>query len=392
MSKKNSAVRGIVIAIAVVLALCTFLARPLRASNTAVVTTVTTKLRRMEYAEKLRSDLWYTDDMHVCSIPCRLDGSLLVSALYVGPLDFVSAGDPLVAFDGPGGEYLLRQAKKALLSARMEYDSCLETLDARRLSLREEIRKLQEDMSAQSGGELTLSAERLARAQSELQGLETGEIDALTLRTLQLEDASEKYDALEALRKQGWVLKSERGGFVQDTRASTGGSYSGRDALMTICGASDALSLLVKIDRNWAYIEADFGVSATISKDGKEARAEWMGEESRDGELFARLSVRANEAAGLLGASDVSLSATSADTAYIVPKSALVAEGEAVYVVRERQGYFGREYYAELCAVQIGDSSGGNVEILRGVSFGERVVVDCDREIRDGDEVMYKIG
>ena len=68
----------------------------------------------------------------------------------------------------------------------------------------------------------------------------------------------------------------------------------------------------------------------------------------------------------------------------LVPKAALrSSDGQSiVFVVKDDR--------LERRAVRTGDASGDRVEVLSGVSAGERVVVDGPQTLKDGDKVKVQ--
>lgn len=76
-------------------------------------------------------------------------------------------------------------------------------------------------------------------------------------------------------------------------------------------------------------------------------------------------------------------------SAYLIPTKA-AAEG-SVLILQQRQGYFGNEYTAKLVSVQTGDTSGDWIEITGGLNAGDIVIIEADRDLRDGDRVMHEI-
>lgn len=376
--------------VAAILLVCTFAARPIQALTTPIVTTAVVRNQRMEYKETKDASLWYTDQWNTVSLPFRLDSSLTMTKLYVSRLDMVEVGDPLVAFDAMGGEYLYKQAQKSLLSAQISYDSTLSQQKERMLALQSEIAQAAERSSGLSGKEQSEQLAAIARAKAELQDLEQGKNDSLKLQQILLAEEQEKLTALARLRDDGWVLKSPCEGFVAELDASIGGSYGGLEALCTLCGASDALTLLVPIDDRWLNVIGNYGVRATVEKRDTRFEAEVVGTETRPDASYLRLRFTGEDVWTLLGSCKVQLSSMSAGSSCLVPAKALM-EG-SVFLLQERDGYFGKEYYVEQKSILVGEKNDDYVEALSGLYSGQRIVVEADREIVDGDVVMYPIG
>ncbi len=67
----------------------------------------------------------------------------------------------------------------------------------------------------------------------------------------------------------------------------------------------------------------------------------------------------------------------------------MVHEG-TVYVLREREHYNEIEAYAELVYVDLGQMEGENVEVIKGLSSGDKLIVDSDRPLKAGQAVLVK--
>ena len=375
------------IVLGALLVLCTFAARPLRALTTTRVTWATVRNRRLEYTETIQADCWYTDEQTVCSIPYRLPGALTVKAVYVSNMDMVTKGEPILAFDATSGEWALAQAEQALLEAQVSYDTFAEEIADEILRLREELYNSDKDMRALRGDELAVAEEKYARKQEKLEALQAGDSNQLLLESLRLEDARQVLSQLVLLQRQDWILVSPEDGFVQDVRASIGTDYSGLDPLLVVCAPSSQMALLAPVGQRWVDLQHTTGVNVRIYRGNLEREAQWDGEERRDDTTYARLLLTDEEAGEMVGVCSVEINAISSSMSCLVPEKALSEDRQSVFVLRERQGYFGREYYVEEQKVVLGDTNGTFVQVTRGLQAGDRVILDSDRPLMDGDEV-----
>lgn len=64
------------------------------------------------------------------------------------------------------------------------------------------------------------------------------------------------------------------------------------------------------------------------------------------------------------------------------------SSGYFVYVLKERKGPLGNEFYVERVSVSIGDSDNAKTAILSGINTMDRVISDSDKPITDGASVM----
>lgn len=74
----------------------------------------------------------------------------------------------------------------------------------------------------------------------------------------------------------------------------------------------------------------------------------------------------------------------------IAPRSAIGKdrEGEYVFLLEEKEGPLGKEYYVLKCKVTVGDSDNSYIGILSGLLGNERVVVYSNKSLYDGSSVI----
>lgn len=77
---------------------------------------------------------------------------------------------------------------------------------------------------------------------------------------------------------------------------------------------------------------------------------------------------------------------------YLVPRQALRTDekGKFVFILEERQGPLGKEYYVVRNGVTEGDSDNNNVGIFSGLMGGERIVVRSSKPISEGSLVTLE--
>ncbi|WP_184307687.1 efflux RND transporter periplasmic adaptor subunit [Anaerosolibacter carboniphilus] len=91
---------------------------------------------------------------------------------------------------------------------------------------------------------------------------------------------------------------------------------------------------------------------------------------------------------GEVGTADIKKSIGSYNV--LVPNSAVGQDnkGYFVYVLKEREGPLGKEFYVEKVSVSIGDSDNAKTAILSGINTMDKVVSDSDKPLDDGSPVM----
>ncbi|MFZ5966467.1 MAG: efflux RND transporter periplasmic adaptor subunit [Bacillota bacterium] len=91
---------------------------------------------------------------------------------------------------------------------------------------------------------------------------------------------------------------------------------------------------------------------------------------------------------GEIGTADIKKSIGSYNV--LVPNSAVGQDnyGFFVYVLKERKGPLGNEFYVERVSVSIGDSDNTKTAVLSGVNNSDKVISDSNKQLSDGSPVM----
>ncbi|TGE35510.1 HlyD family efflux transporter periplasmic adaptor subunit [Desulfosporosinus fructosivorans] len=91
---------------------------------------------------------------------------------------------------------------------------------------------------------------------------------------------------------------------------------------------------------------------------------------------------------GEIGTADIKKSIGSYKV--LVPNSAVGQDnkGSFVYVLKEREGPLGKEFYVERVSVSIGDSDNTKTVVLSGINAMDKVISDSDKPLEDGSPVM----
>ncbi|MCL2839902.1 MAG: HlyD family secretion protein [Defluviitaleaceae bacterium] len=79
----------------------------------------------------------------------------------------------------------------------------------------------------------------------------------------------------------------------------------------------------------------------------------------------------------------------SANTAVLVPNTAIGRDGDGYFIsqVRQRRGVLGNEFYTRQTRVIIGDSDDQNTSIIQGITFFEPIVVISDKPFSEGQSI-----
>ncbi|MDF2654082.1 MAG: transporter [Bacillota bacterium] len=89
---------------------------------------------------------------------------------------------------------------------------------------------------------------------------------------------------------------------------------------------------------------------------------------------------------------DVVFEKESAEARILVPNGALNRDnnGYFLYQIKQRKGLLGKEFYVAKLRVYIGDNDAEYTVVTKGITFFEPVVVQCDKELTEGDTVVLE--
>jgi len=76
---------------------------------------------------------------------------------------------------------------------------------------------------------------------------------------------------------------------------------------------------------------------------------------------------------------------------HIVPNSVFISSHDELYILKNRQSFWGNEYYVEKRKVITGESSAFETQVIDGITSSDMLVCGWDRELRDGCRVMLPL-
>jgi multidrug efflux pump subunit AcrA (membrane-fusion protein) len=89
---------------------------------------------------------------------------------------------------------------------------------------------------------------------------------------------------------------------------------------------------------------------------------------------------------------DVVFEKESPEARILVPNGALNRDGSGyfLYQIKQRKGLLGKEFYVAKLRVYIGDNDADYTVVTEGITFFEPVVVQCDKELKEGNTVVLE--
>ncbi|HYE67220.1 MAG TPA: hypothetical protein VEA58_01335 [Anaerovoracaceae bacterium] len=195
-------------------------------------------------------------------------------------------------------------------------------------------------------------------------------------------------DYQDTLDTGSLTIYASEDSIIADIPVHKGQKVNDGDLVVT-CGLSQNYKINCKIslDNNFV-MEGDFceldnsthsvdGIvkEVTAEEDGKEISVLIQSDEVMAGETF-----------------DVKFEKESAESFTLVPNGALNrdSDGYFLYQVMQREGMLGKEFFVEKQRVYIGDNDAENTVISDGITFFEPIVLQCNKEIEEGDIVILE--
>jgi len=225
-------------------------------------------------------------------------------------------------------------------------------------------------------------------AQKELQADSTLEISRMELKSLKKE--IEKY---KAIYEAGGRIVSEVSGTVTKIQVTAGERTA--DGAAVVCADQEVPyrfeTLLGKEQKK--YVNLGDAVTLKTARGSTELQVDYMEE---DGSGSYRAVIYLPEGEGELGMSaTMRHSEVSESYPCCIPVTALHSESPGnryyVYVLGQRDGILGKEYYAQLRYVEVLDQNERYAALAEGALSGdEKVITGCDKEIGNGVAVRYE--
>lgn len=412
--------------------LCTVISKSVYASRLPVVTTTQTEQKYVEHIVEVEGIVVAGDKNPITAL-----GGLRIEKVMVQVGDRVEEGDVLFTIDMEDlgaimeekqaqisklqlqvntmiqNEELARQ-KKALEEerARADYDAEARYQDTLVGRAEEEIHQAETDIEEQEGDEEALRdalqaaayAEADARWQRENTMKDAGrkvedillpEEEDSALASSQMELAGMQADLAQyqAVKDINGQITAQGGGMVTDIFISVGGRIPD-SAVMLL--ADDTVpcqfkAMLDKEQKKYVSLNDKVGLKLDGSSKESDASVDYLAENAAmpgNYDIYINLP----EGTGMPGLSGV-MEHTETGEKYpnCLPPIAVHTENmrNYVYVVKEREGILGMEYYVEEVSVKILDENENWVAVEGALDSDSQVIVSATKEVQNGTIVRY---
>lgn len=431
MNRKKRLITGFVLFL-VFMWLCTVVSKSIYASRLAMVSAQKPEARYIEHVVEAQGMVEAGGKQAVIAL-----GGVRVKEITAHVGDRVEEGDLLFTVDLEDLEEIMKESRTEIARVQLQIDTILsnEELARQQKALQEERAREDYDTLARYQDSLVgRAAEEVAKAEEAIE--ENGEsqelLDALqaaayaeadakwnrdntiksagrgvedttakeqqdaTLEVYQLELAAlkEKLSHYQKLVAAEGKITAKQSGLITDIFIQVGGRVPDTASLLL---TDDTLPYQFKVvlsKEEKKYVGLNDTV--TLRLDGFSSKIDasvaYLAESSTSPGNF-ELIITLPEEMGIPGLSGtLSRSETGDRQSLCIPISALHAENNRtfVYLVSEREGILGQEYYVEEINVKVVDQNDDWAAIEGGLSSESRVITSSTDEIRKGDIVRYK--
>ena len=411
--------------------LCTVISKSIYASKLPIVSTESIEKKYVEHTVQVDGIVVAGDKNSVTAL-----GGLRVDKLAVQVGDRVEEGDVLFTIDMDdltdiinekqsavsklqtqintmaANEELARQKRELEEQrAREDYDALARREDTLVGRGMEELDQAQKDLENQGGGDdealkdalqAAAYAEADARWQRETNMKEAGrrveDITApenadstLAVSRLELADMQDDLARFWAVKDAEGQIKAEYGGLVTDIFISAGGRTSDSAVMLLSDDSVPCQFKTVLTQEQKKYVSLNDTVSLKLDGSGKdkEVTVDYLSESSTMPGSY-EVYINLPEGTGIPGMSGTMSRAESGEKhSCCVTPTAVYKEGirNYVYVVKERDGILGQEYYAEQVNVRVLDENESWVAVEGALDEDSIIITSSTKEVRNGDVV-----
>lgn len=412
--------------------LCTIISKSIYASRLPVVTTVVTEQKYVEHIVEVEGIVVAGEKNPVTAL-----SGLRIDKVMVQAGDRVEEGDVLFTIDMEDLKAIMEEKQTQIAKLQLQIDTILKNEELARQKKALEEERARADYDAQARYQDTLvgrAAEEINQAETDieeqgggndalddaLQSAAYAEADAKWQRENTMKDAERRVEDILLPEAEDSTLSASRieladmqadlsqyqavldingqitagsGGLITDVFISVGGRIPD-SAVMLI--ADDAVpcqfkAMLTKEQKKYVSLDDKADLKLDGSSKETEATVDYLAEsESMPGnyEIYMNLP----EGKGTPGLSGI-MTRTETGEKYpnCLPPSAVHRDNTRsfVYVVKEREGILGAEYYVEELNVKILDENENWIAVEGALDRESQVIVSATKEIKNGEIVRY---
>jgi len=412
--------------------LCTIISKSIYASRLPVVTTVEVEQKYVEHIVEVEGIVIAGDKNPVTTL-----GGLRVDKVMVQVGDRVEEGDVLFTVDMEDLKTIMEEKQTQISKLQLQIDTILQNEELARQKKALEEERARADYDAQARYQDTLvgrAAEEINQAETDieehagddealkdaLQSAAYAEADAKWQRENTMKDAERRVEDILLPEEEDSVLSTSRielaalqedlaryqavkdidgqitaqsGGLITDIFISVGGRIPDSAVMLF---ADDAVpcqfkAMLTKEQKKYVALNDKVDLKLDGSSKESDASVDYLAEsESMPGnyEIYINLP----EGKGTPGLSGV-MKRTETGEKYpnCLPPMAVHRDNTRsyVYVVKEREGILGMEYYVEELSVRVLDENENWVAVEGALDSDSQVILSATKEVKNGEIVRY---
>lgn len=413
---------------------CTVISKSIYATKLPMVSVVSPEQKYIEHIVETEGIVEAGNKNPVTAL-----SGLRVENLMVHEGDKVEEGDLLFTIDMKDLEEIINQKKTEISKVQLQIDTILKNQDIENQKKALEEQRAREDYDALARYQDTLvgrAADEVARAEEDLEGADYGEDQAMkdslksaaygeadakwnrdstmkeagrrvedillpenedsTLDACRLELGSMNKDlaVYQEIRNQGGQVTADKGGIVTNLYIDAG-SRIPDTAVMLLSDDTVACQFKVNLTgEQKKYLGLNDSVTLKLEGSSKEieGKVDYLAEsEYAPGNYEAIVSLP--EGTGTPGLSGTLTHSEQGEKYPLCIEPSLLYRGNErsyVYVLKEREGILGTEYYVEEVTVKILDENERFAAVEGGLTAESKIIASSTKEIHNGDTVrMY---
>ena len=422
--RKKKIVTGFLVFLAAMW-LCTVISKSIYASRLPIVSTESIESKYVEHVVKVDGIVVAGEKNPVTAL-----GGLRVERLAVQVGDQVEEGDVLFAIDLEDLASIMEEKQNAIARIQTQVDTILANEELARHEdtlvgrAAEAYSQIKDEIGEQREGSFTEDGEYISGAADEeledaLQQAAYAEADAKWQRDSAMKDAGRKVEDILApenadatlevsrleladlradlalyqeVKNANGEIRAEHGGMVTDIFITTGGRTSD-SAVMLL--ADDSVpcqfkTTLTQEQKKYVGLSDTVSLKLDGSSKEKEAVIDYLAESSSAPGSY-EVYINLPEGTGVPGMSGTMSHVESGEKrpCCVTPAAVTTVEGRShVYVVREREGILGMEYYAEQVSVRIADQNDYFVALENApLDQEDRIIISSTKALENGEIV-----
>lgn len=411
--------------------LCTVVSKSIYASRLPIVSTESTERKYVEHIVQVDGIVIAGDKNPVTAL-----GGLRVDKLAVQVGDQVEEGDVLFTVDMEDLAAIIDEKQTAVSKLQTQINTIVANEELARQKRELEEQRAREDYDALARREDTLvgrGAEEVNQAEKDLENPEGADAEALkdalqaaayaeadarwqrettmkeagrkveditapenedstlAVNRLELADLQDELALFQAVKDAEGQIKSGHSGLVTDINITAGGRTSDTAVMLLSDDSVPCQFKTVLTQEQKKYVGLNDTVSLKLdgSSRDKEATVDYLTESSATPGSY-EVYIDLPEGTGVPGMSGVMSRAESGEKHdCCVTPEAVHKEGvrSFVYVVKERDGILGKEYYAEQVSVRIQDENESWVAVEGALDSDSVIITSSTKELKNGEVV-----